>query len=61
MQSTAGSLSSIIADVSSLVTAVIGWIGEFVTVIVSNPILLIGVLIGLTGLAVGMISRLMRL
>lgn len=47
--------------VSSLVTAAIGWIGQFVTVITSNPLLLAFVVVSFVGLGVGLIRRIIRL
>lgn len=54
-------MADIIAAVGQVVTAAVGWIGSFVTVITSNPILLIGVVVSFVGLGVGLIKRLMRI
>lgn len=54
-------MADILSAVGSVVTAAVGWIGSFVTVITSNPILLIGVIVGFVGLGVGLIKRLMRI
>lgn len=54
-------MTDIIAAVSSVVTAAVGWIGQFVTVITGNPILLIGIIVSFVGLGAGLIKRLMRI
>lgn len=56
-------MSAIITSITAVVTAAIGWIGQFVTCLTAegHEILLIGVIVGFVGLGVGLISRLMRL
>lgn len=56
-------MASIIGSITSLVTAAIGWIGQFVTCLTAegHEILLVGVIVGFVGLGVGLISRLMHL
>lgn len=57
-------MSAIITDVSALVTALFGtngWVSSVISTITGNAILLIGVITGLSGLAVGMVRRLMNI
>lgn len=54
-------MAAIIADITSLVTAVVGWVGQFVTTITGNPLLLIFVIVAFVGLGVGLIKRLIKL
>lgn len=54
-------MADIISAVGSVVTAAVGWISQFVTVITGNPILLIGIVVSFVGLGVGLIKRLMRI
>lgn len=54
-------MADIITAISALVTAAIGWIGEFVTVIVAQPLLLAFVVVAFVGLGVGLIKRIIRL
>lgn len=54
-------VSSILTDVGSLVTAAIGWVGQFANAITGNPLLLIFVVTAFVGLGVGLISRIIRL
>lgn len=57
---TAFDMSAIISAVTSWVTAAIGWVGQFITVITTsgNEILLVGFIIGLVGLGIGLLRRL---
>lgn len=54
-------VAPIVAVVSEVVTAAIKWIGEFLTCITSQPLLLMFVTVTFVGLGVGLIRRLMRL
>lgn len=59
MTATTGTIASILADVSSIVTSSVTWIGDFVGVITDNPLLLMFVIISFVGLGVGLLRRLM--
>lgn len=54
-------MSTILTSVGEMVTAAIEWIGQFVTVITSNPLLLAFVIVAFVGLGVGLIKRLIRM
>lgn len=54
-------MATIITDVTSLVTAAIGWVGEYVDAITGNPLILMFVIVSFVGLGVGLIKRLIRL
>lgn len=54
-------MSAIIADVNSLVTAAIGWVGDYVGAVTGNPLILMFVIVAFVGLGVGLIRRLIRL
>ena len=54
-------VSTILTDVGSLVTAAVGWIGQYTTAITNNPLLLIFVVTAFVGLGVGLISRIIKL
>lgn len=54
-------MEALMSAVGTLVTNSITWIGEFVTVITSNPLLLAFVITSFVGLGVGLINRLIRL
>lgn len=57
----AGSLAAILEAITSFVTSAITWIGQFVTTITGNPLLLLFVIVAFVGLAVGLIGRLIKL
>lgn len=51
-------LAKFLEDAGTFVTASIGWVGEVVQVIVSNPLTLVGAIIPLCGLGIGLYHRL---
>lgn len=59
--SPASGMSAIIADVNSLVTAAIGWVGDYVGAVIDNPLIFMFVIVSFVGLGVGLIRRLIRL
>lgn len=61
MTPAAPAISTITSAVSSLVTAAVEWIGSYTTLITGNPLLLTFAVLGLVGLGVGLIRRLMSL
>lgn len=57
-------MASIITDVGSIVTALFGangWVSSVITTVTGTPVLMLGVLIGFSGLAVGMVKRLINI
>lgn len=54
-------MEAILNVVTQLVTASIGWIGQFTNCIVANPLLLMFVVTAFVGLGVGLIKRIIRL
>lgn len=58
--SEAYSISSMLADIGSMVTSAVTWIGDFVGAITDNKLLLGFVLVALIGTGVGLINRLIR-
>lgn len=59
---TAVTMESILASVSQVFTAAIGWMGEVLTTVTSSPALLLMVIcVPLVGLGVGLLGRLIRL
>lgn len=53
-------METILSTVTSIVTAAVGWVGSFVTLITENPILLVFCLLPFVGLGIGLLSRLFR-
>lgn len=54
-------MAAILTDVTSFVTASVGWIGDFVDVVVAQPLLEMFVITSFVGLGVGLIQRLVRI
>lgn len=61
MQEPTVTIATIVGNVSTLVTESIKWVGSFVGVITSNPLLLMFVIVAFVGLGVGLIKRLVRI
>lgn len=61
MEGTTVTMSTIMTAVGDIVTNAITWIGDFVGVITSNPLLLAFVVVAFVGLGIGLIKRLIRL
>lgn len=53
-------ITTILTNVTALVTEAIKWVGSFVGAITSNPLLLMFVIVAFVGLGVGLIKRLVR-
>lgn len=60
MQATAATMSTILTDVGSIVTQAATWIGQYVGVITSNPLIEMFVIVSFVGLGVGLLKRLVR-
>lgn len=60
MEPSVMTLTQIIASLTEIFTAVIGYVGTVATTITSNPLLLIFVLIPIIGLGVGLFRRLLN-
>ena len=58
--STSMSVASIISVISEVFTAAIGGVGTVAETITSNPLLLIGVVVGFVGIGVGLFKRLLH-
>lgn len=54
-------IATILGNVTTLVTEAIKWVGSYVGVITSNPLLLMFVIVAFVGLGVGLIKRLVRI
>lgn len=60
MQAAAVTVSTIVTNVTTLVTEAVKWVGSFVDVITSNPLILTFVIVSFVGLGVGLIKRLVK-
>jgi len=54
-------VANIVTIVTEIVEGAISWMGSFVQAITSNELLLFFVVLGLVGLGVGLIKRIIRL
>lgn len=54
-------LASILADIGTMFTTAISWVGNVATTVSGQPLLLIFFLLPLVGLGVGLFKRLVRL
>lgn len=54
-------LASILTSVGSVVSSAVDWMGDIVTFVTSNPLVLLFVTISLVGLGVGLLSRVLGL
>lgn len=53
-------LDQILAAITSIITAAIGWVGDAINVIEDNPILLFAVLIPFVGVGISLLRRLFK-
>lgn len=53
-------VSTIVTNVTTLVTEAVKWVGSFIDVITSNPLILTFVIVSFVGLGVGLIKRLVK-
>lgn len=61
MEATATTMADILSAITTILTSVISWVGSIVTVITSNPLILLFVVIGVGLIAIGVVKRLLRL
>lgn len=54
-------IATILADISSIVTSGVSWVGSFVGAITGNPLIELFVVVAFVGTGVGLIKRLIRL
>lgn len=60
-ETTAMTLASLITDMTSIMTAELGWVGQVLHTIEGSPILLFAVVGGFALIAVGIVRRLIQL
>lgn len=61
MTGSALSLADIVSNVGTVVTGAVSWMGQIVSFITANPLVMIFVTISLVGLGVGLLSRVLNL
>lgn len=53
-------MANFITDISSVVTAGIGWIGDVGTAVLANPVLTVSIGLGILGSAIGLFVLMLR-
>lgn len=53
-------LSTLLTDIGSIVTAALGWVTDVVSAITGNPLILLFVIFGFVGTGIGIFKRLTR-
>ena len=53
-------MADLLSQITQVFTSAIGWVGTVSTTVTSNPLLLIGVVIGFIGVGVGLFHRLLN-
>lgn len=53
-------MAEVLASVTEVFTASMGWVGTVGTSIMDTPILAIGVVVGFVGIGIGLFSRLLH-
>lgn len=61
MEPAVGSMAAILADVTTFVTNALSWLGDVVDAIVESPLLLLGFIMAISGFAVGLFHRIVRI
>lgn len=54
-------MANIVNDIGTIVGGAVDWMGDYLTVLYSNPIMMFWVILGVVGLGVGLIRRMIRL
>lgn len=58
---TALTMTAVLSSITEVFTAAVGWVGTVSSTVASNPLLLVGVVIGFAGVGIGLFSRLLNL
>lgn len=53
-------MATVLSTITEVFTSAVGWVGTVAETVASNPLLLIGVVIGFIGTGIGLFSRLLR-
>lgn len=54
-------MAAILTAITDILAAIVSWVGSIITVITSNPLILLFVVIGIGLIAIGVVKRLLRL
>ena len=53
-------MATLLSTITEVFTASIGWVGTVAETVASNPLLLVGVVLGFIGVGIALFSRLLR-
>ena len=53
-------MATLLSTITEVFTASIGWVGTVAETVASNPLLLVGVVLGFIGVGITLFSRLLR-
>ena len=53
-------MATLLSTITEVFTASIGWVGTVAETVASNPLLLVGVVLGFMGVGITLFSRLLR-
>lgn len=54
-------LAQILAAITSIFTEIVSWVGSVITMITSNPLILLFVVMGVALIAIGVVRRLLNI
>lgn len=60
-EAAASTIASVLADIGTIVTEAISWMGDYMTVVTDNPLLLVFVCLPVVGLGIGLLKRMISL
>lgn len=58
---TAMTMETLLSTITNILASIINWVGSVITMITSNPLILLFVIIGVALIAIGVVKRLLRL
>ena len=53
-------MATVIEAITSVFTAGLGWVGQVASTVASEPVVLIGVVVGFVGVGIGLFGRLLH-
>lgn len=54
-------METLLSTITQILTSIISWTGSVITMITSNPLILLFVIMGVALIAIGVVKRLLRL
>lgn len=61
VETAASTVATVLADIGTIVTEAISWMGDYMTVVTDNPLLLVFVCLPVVGLGIGLLKRMISL